>query len=310
MESTAFKIGDSRSYDSVADTFDSLTDRFSSPIAQHLVELADLGPSDRVLDIGTGTGVVALYAAERLSVDGAVAGIDLSEGMLTVARDKSNLRGLSERVRLLRMDVESLGFAAESFDAVVSLFALLHFPDPLVALREMHRVLRPRGRLVVGVGSGPPWLSWSGWWNRLSRLPEMLRVVTGKDLVAPRFLNGLVYKHLPEHSAPEESHLASTHANRSGVLPALVHQAGFREVRTHWLGTTAVLAKPEDFWELQATFSSIARKRLGAATPPKVQALRAEFFDNCRERQRRGGRLLFPLAALIVSARRAQRGDE
>lgn len=309
MESSAFKVGDALSYDPVAATFDHWTDRFSSELADRLLALAGPRLADRVLDVGTGTGVVALRVAERLS-SGGVCGVDLSAGMLEVAQANAARRGLDARIGLGRMDVERLGVASGAFDVVVSLFALLHFPDPLLALGEMYRVLRPGGRLVLGVGSGPPWFSWNGWRSRLARVPELLRSARGVDLVAPRCLDALVERRVPRSSAAEESHLAATHANRSGVVPALVRRAGFVEVRSRWHGTTAVLETAEAFWELQATFSSIARKRLAVAPPATVASVRAEFLDACRERQRRGGRLLFPHAALFVAGRSRVPGEE
>jgi hypothetical protein len=66
------------------------------------------------------------------------------------------------------------------------------------------------------------------------------------------------------------------------------------------------LNTPEEFWEIQRTFSSIARKRIAGAAPEMVNLLREDFLRKCRDVQERGGRLVYPFAAFFVVARRAQ----
>ena len=138
-----FKIGDATSYDPVAAQFGRFAERLSAPLATRLIALAQLGHSPLILDVGTGTGLLACDAGKRFGSGGRVLGIDLSEGMLAVAKSTAARAGLDDRVAFARMDAECLGLEDGAFDAVLSLFALLHFPDPRSALREMFRVLRP-----------------------------------------------------------------------------------------------------------------------------------------------------------------------
>jgi ubiquinone/menaquinone biosynthesis C-methylase UbiE len=304
--SQEFKTRDATSYDAVTEQFDYFTERLSSPLAARMVALAEIKPTDSVLDIGTGTGVVALQAAKKIGAGGKVVGIDLSEGMLATAEAKAEKLGIAEKVEFNRMDAEKLEFADESFETVVSLFALLHFPDPLTALKEIYRVMKPGGKLVVAVGSSPPLFSVSGLTHRLKVLPDLVRRKQGKQLVAPGFLDLLVERYLPESKETEESHLASHSHNRTGGVSELVQTAGFKVLQTEWQGHQAQFGKPEEFWEIQRTFSSIARKRLSNAAPEKVESLQQDFFGQCRKVQSHGGNLVYPFAAFYVVAQKGQ----
>ncbi len=73
-------------------------------------------------------------------------------------------------------------------------------------------------------------------------------------------------------------------------------------MRTYWQGHRARVKTPEEFWEMQRTFSSIARKRLSGAPVKKLEELRGEFLSSCRAVQARGGELIYPFAAFYVVA--------
>ena len=302
--SEQFKVRDASSYDAVTEEFDRYAERYSTPLAMRVVALAQLEPSDRVLDVGTGTGIVALTAARALGQNGRVVGIDLSDGMLRMAKEKAAATGLSERVEFGKMDGEALDFDDQSFDAVVSLFTLLHFPHPEIALRQMYRVLRPGGCVVVGLGSGPPILSLAGLARRVGQIRDFTQRFFGRCLTAPDFLNQLVERHLVGGDQPEESVLAGSHLGRPSSVRTLVKEAGFARLHGVWQGHRAEFDTAEEFWELQATYSSFARKRLARAEPEAIQALKKEFLTACRAVQERGGRLVYSYAALFVVGRR------
>lgn len=119
------------------------------PSLQHkaLAEL-DLGSEDRVLDVACGAGALLEEVAPR--VERAV-GVDLSEGMLALARERILERpDAPENVELHRAPSDELPFADAEFTGVVCTTALHHFPDAEGSIAEMTRVLAPGGRVVIG----------------------------------------------------------------------------------------------------------------------------------------------------------------
>ena len=100
-----------------------------------------------ILDVATGTGDLA-FAALDLNPQ-FITGVDVSEGMLEVARRKIARKGLGDRFRLIQAPCENLPLDDQSFDAATVAFGVRNFEDPLQGLRELHRVLRPGGILVI-----------------------------------------------------------------------------------------------------------------------------------------------------------------
>ena len=98
----------------------------------------------KILDVGAGNGSLSLLFAE-MGHD--VVGIDISEGMLSVAKNKAKERGVNPDLRI--GDAESLDFGDESFDAVVSRIVLWTLPNPETAMAEWMRVLKPGGRVYT-----------------------------------------------------------------------------------------------------------------------------------------------------------------
>lgn len=113
--------------------------------APRVADAARLSSGARVLDVACGTGVLTREVAARVGDASRVAGLDLSPGMLAVAQRAAPSIGWQQGA------AQSLPFADESFDAVVSQFALMFFPDRAGALREMLRVSAAGGRLAVAV---------------------------------------------------------------------------------------------------------------------------------------------------------------
>ncbi|MFD4509283.1 class I SAM-dependent methyltransferase [Streptomyces sp. NPDC058457] len=116
----------------------------------HLAELGGAEPGDRVLDVGCGTGYLTRCMAARVGRNGAVTGVDPSPPVLEYARRRKQRPG-SAPCTYREGIAESLDLPDSSFDTVVTSLLLHHLPEDLrpAALREMYRVLRPGGRLLV-----------------------------------------------------------------------------------------------------------------------------------------------------------------
>lgn len=136
-----------QTYDEVAADYDHPANFFSRAVAESI--LRHLGPlaGSRILDAGTGTGVLALHIAANVP-DSQVIGIDLSSGMLEQARHKANALGLSN-VDFRQMDMEALAFEESEFDTIVSGFSLYFLNDMAQGLRHLVSKLTPNGVIVI-----------------------------------------------------------------------------------------------------------------------------------------------------------------
>ena len=160
-----------------------------------------------VLDVATGTGDFAIQAC-RMLPSASLTGVDLSEGMMQVGRRKVEQAGLAARIDFQREDCEALTFSDASFDAVTVAFGIRNFEHLDRGLREMCRVLRPGGHLVILELSTPDRPPMKQLYRIYSRLIPLMGRLVSHDRSA--------YTYLPPQGE---------------VMSESIRRAGFSDVR-------------------------------------------------------------------------------
>lgn len=148
-----------RMFNRIAPKYDQLNriislglDRSWRKRALHL--LAPYAPQ-RVLDVATGTGDLAIEIIQTISSTKEVVGVDISEEMMRVGQEKVHQAGLDKKISFERQDCTAMTFEADSFDAATIAFGIRNFSDIPAAAAELHRVLRPGGVLIIAELSVP-----------------------------------------------------------------------------------------------------------------------------------------------------------
>lgn len=243
-----------------------------APWVPTLLDRARVQPGEHVLDVACGTGIVTRAAAERVGNAGRVVGLDLNEAMLAVAQSVPLAMGA--RIEWIAANALALPLPAAAFDVVLCQQGLQQFPDRPTALREMRRVLVPRGRLVVSV------------WSRIEHNPSMEALVE------------VLERHVGTEAA--RNRRAPFALGDADELRDLLVGAGFGDVEIETMAETAHFPSPERFvdYQLAATpFSTLA-----AITD---EARRAVYHDVrvALQPYLRGRELAVPMEAHVASGR-------
>lgn len=121
---------------------------FHPIVAHHLIQCADIQPGQHILDIATGTGLVAIEAAQIVGNNGSVVGVDLSEGMLRRAHAKIAAAGLTN-IELKQADIETSEFPDNSFDRILCCCGIPYIPNIPTNLRRWQGFLKPGGIIAI-----------------------------------------------------------------------------------------------------------------------------------------------------------------
>jgi ubiquinone/menaquinone biosynthesis C-methylase UbiE len=239
-----------------------------------LVELAQPRPGDRVVDVACGTGIVARIAAGRVGPTGAVVGIDLNPGMLSVARSVvSTDVGSGGPLQWQEASADKLPFPDGSFDVVYCQLGLQFFADRAAALREMRRVLGAEGRIALMV------------WRGIQDSPGFA------------VLAEALQRHIGQAAAIMRAPFGLSDADE---LAALVRAAGFQNVAIHQRSGTVRFPSVERF-----VLSYVAGSPLAGPVSQAGDAAREALMSDVRSALvefTNDAELAFPIAAHLLSA--------
>lgn len=238
--------------------------------APRVAAAANVGSGDHVLDVACGTGIAARHAWTLVNPGGVVTGLDINEGMLTVARR------VAPEITWQQGDAAALPFDDRRFTAVISQFGMMFFRDRPQALREMWRLLSPGGRFAVAVLAG---LDEAPSYQALVDITaEHVGEAEAGTFGAPFIMGG-----------PETLEQAAKDAGISGGIVTLHHG----QVR---------FASVEEFVRIEVKGSPLAEKLDQAAMDrPTVACIGA-----LRPYEQASGELVMPIAAHFLTATRYQ----
>ena len=208
-------------FHSVAQKYDIMNDLMSGGVhrlwKRFTIELSGVRKGHRVLDIAGGTGDLTAMFSKLVGIDGSVVLADINASMLTVGRDRLIDRGTADNIEFVQANAETLPFPDNHFDCITIAFGLRNVTDKNKALRSMHRVLKPGGRLLVLEFSKPQVARLSTVYDQYSFkvLPFMGKLVTN-DAESYQYLAESIRMH------PDQETLAG-----------MMREAGFEAVRYH-----------------------------------------------------------------------------
>lgn len=208
-------------FSSVAGKYDLMNDVMSMGVhriwKRFTIELSGVRKGHRVLDIAGGTGDLTMQFADRVGKEGQVILADINQEMIQVGRDRLTDRGYAGRVEYVQANAEALPFPDNYFDTLSIAFGLRNVTDKDQALREMTRVLRPGGKLLVLEFSKPPQelVGKAYDFYSFTALPIMGRLVAG---------DGDSYQYLAES--------IRMHPDQD-TLKGMMEQAGLVQCRYH-----------------------------------------------------------------------------
>jgi SAM-dependent methyltransferase len=246
-------------------------------VTDALVDYARPEPGMRVLDLASGTGEPAISLALRVGAEGHVTALDLSAELLKIAEQRAQSRGLNN-FAIQQADVHSLPFPENSFDLATSRFGVMFFRDPVMALAEVRRVLRPRARacfLAWGTFDQPYWQSTMG--------------------VVHRHVGGP----LLEPGGPNPFRFAE-----AGSLAAVLKSGGYSDVEeeTRWLPWTWP-GSVEEVWEQAQAIAVPFRPMLDRVPADRWPQIHAEVHEAV-SRYSDGDKIAFGVQVVMASGRK------
>ena len=260
------------------DKYRTLIAQIFAPLTSGLIEEAQIGIGQNVLDIGGGTGEPSLTISRIVGPKGSVTYTDPVAGMVQTARAEASRRSLAN-IHFRQCSADDLPFADRTFDVAVGRLSAMFFVDPATALREALRVIREDGYVSFVV------------WGPREANPFFSAVTD----VIDRFLEVPP----PDPDAPETFRFAAP-----GKLARVLENADAKNVIERQLMFEIEAAISfEQFWQLRTEMSGTLREKIAKLAPAQLPTVKEAVADAAR-RYFVGGTMSFPAQALIVSGRK------
>lgn len=251
-----------------------------APLTEALIEDAGIGEGQTVLDVAGGAGEPSLTIAERVGSRGRVTCTDAVAEMVAAAESEAQRRGLAN-ITFRQCVADSLPFASNSFDAVVSRLGVMFFPDPLAALREMQRVTKPGGSVALAV------------WHQ-NELNPFTHVVAD------------VMSHYVESPPADPEAPGAFRFAEPDKLAGVLKNAGTSDVRERVLHfQIEAPISPSEYWELRSETSDTLREKLEKLSAEQVLGVTQDVQEAVRE-YFPNNQMSFPAQMIIVSGKKPE----
>lgn len=256
--------------------WDDFTMDWLRPMGDEIIRALQIQPTDTVLDIAAGTGEPGLTMA-GLASRGKVVITDLAEGMLAVAREKAQKKGISNYETVV-CDVSELPFDEATFDAVSCRFGFMFFPDMLLAAQEMARVLKPGGKIAAAVWGAPDKNAWVT--AIMSTIQQNMSLPT------------------PAPGAPGMFRCGSP-----GLLADLFRQAGFKNVSEQEVTGQLTCGSKENYWKFMNEVAAPVVAALSKADTATTEKIKQQVFELI-EQQSSHKNAALNYGAIVVSGKK------
>jgi ubiquinone/menaquinone biosynthesis C-methylase UbiE len=259
QSSDEFKAQQRQMWDNAAagwQTWWETIERGAQKVSDKIVQLAEIKQGDRVLDIATGIGEPAVTAAKKVMPNGKVVAIDISPQMLAIARTRAKSLGLDGIMEFRESDGEKIDSLEpiSKFDAILSRFGLMFFPNLSEVLVKIREVLATNGRLSAAVWSAPskvPWL-------------DLAFAAVRKQINAPA----------PPPGTPGPFALADIES-----LKQSFSQAGFKDIKIDTFQITFEFDSPESYTKLHRQTAT----RIHAMLANQTEEVKKQTWDSITE---------------------------
>jgi ubiquinone/menaquinone biosynthesis C-methylase UbiE len=281
IDSKQFKEAQRKSWDSVAIGWQKWWKTFEKDaqnLSNHLVELAKINSSSKVLDIATGIGEPAITAAKKVgSGDGHVLATDISPQMLSIARQRAISLGLQDMIEFKEGDAETISLPASAFDAVLCRWGLMFLPDLRDGLSNIYRSLVNSGHLAAAVWASP---------DKVPFLSVAMNTVVKET-----------HKPLPPSGTPGPFKLADQNIVTNALL-----ECGFKDIIVERINVIFTFSSAEEYTQFNQSIAAPINAMLAGQSPERREEIWKAVTETARSYTDNTGNVKLDNESICISA--------